>query len=105
MCKSGLATINRSLAQARVVSCITRVLVWLGGFHIGAVGTEDEFTVTASSGIRDRDVRVAEIVARELEILTAEVWQGCWKQQLRREEVRVGRPQVRGVQGAALWER
>ena len=25
--------------------------------------TEDEFTVTASSGIRDRDTRVAEIVA------------------------------------------
>ena len=29
--------------------------------------TEDKFTVTSSSGIRDRDVRVAEIVARELE--------------------------------------
>jgi hypothetical protein len=29
--------------------------------------TEDEFTVTVSSGIRDRDVRVAEIVVRELE--------------------------------------
>jgi hypothetical protein len=29
--------------------------------------TEDEFTVTASSGIRNRDVRVAEIVVRELE--------------------------------------
>ena len=29
--------------------------------------TEDEFTVTVSSGIRDRDVRAAEIVARELE--------------------------------------
>jgi hypothetical protein len=39
MCKSGLATINRSLAQARTVSCITRVLVWLGGFHIGDAGT------------------------------------------------------------------
>ncbi len=39
MCKSGLATINRSLAQARTVSCITHVLVWLGGFNIGAAGT------------------------------------------------------------------
>ena len=29
--------------------------------------TEDEFTVTVSPGIRNRDVRVAEIVARELE--------------------------------------
>jgi hypothetical protein len=29
--------------------------------------TEDEFTVTGSPGIRNRDVRVAEIVARELE--------------------------------------
>jgi hypothetical protein len=29
--------------------------------------TEDEFTVTASSGIWNRDVRVAEIVVRELE--------------------------------------
>jgi hypothetical protein len=29
--------------------------------------TEDEFTVTSSPGIRNRDVRVAEIVARELE--------------------------------------
>ncbi len=37
--KSGLATINRPLAQTRVVYCITHVLVWLGGFHIGAVGT------------------------------------------------------------------
>jgi hypothetical protein len=29
--------------------------------------TEDQFTVTASSGIRDRNVRVVEIVVRELE--------------------------------------
>jgi hypothetical protein len=34
-----------------------------------------------------------------------EVWQGSWNQQLRREEVQVGCPQVRGVQGAAPWER
>jgi hypothetical protein len=39
ICKSGLATINRSLAQTRTVSCFTRVLVWLGGLHIGGVGT------------------------------------------------------------------
>jgi hypothetical protein len=39
MCKSGLVTINRSLAQARTVSWFTRVLVWLGGLHIGAEGT------------------------------------------------------------------
>ena len=26
-------------AQARTASCITRVLVWLGGFHIGVWGT------------------------------------------------------------------
>ncbi len=32
-------SINRSLAQARTVSCITRVLVWLGGFNIDAAGT------------------------------------------------------------------
>ena len=58
--------------------------------------TEDEFTVTTLPGIRNRDVMWT--------LLTAKVWQGCWKQQLRRE-VQVGRPQVRGVQGAALWER
>jgi hypothetical protein len=29
--------------------------------------TEDQFTFTVSSGIRDRNVRVAEIVVRELE--------------------------------------
>jgi hypothetical protein len=29
--------------------------------------TEDQFVVTVSSGIRDRDKRVAEIVVRELE--------------------------------------
>ena len=29
--------------------------------------TEDQFTVTTSSGIRDRDTRVAEIVTRELQ--------------------------------------
>ena len=38
--------------------------------------TEDEFTVTASSGIRDRDARVAEIVARELEKTKPDKW-GC----------------------------
>jgi hypothetical protein len=36
--------------------------------------TEDEFTVTSSSGIRDRDVRVAEIVARELERTKPDKW-------------------------------
>jgi hypothetical protein len=69
--------------------------------------TEDQFVVTASSGIRDRDTRIAEIVARELQKgqtwevgmrtgfrtlvmeggdtrvswtpLAAEVWEGCWK--------------------------
>ena len=39
MYKSGLARINKSLAQARTASCITLVLVWLGGFHIGVWGT------------------------------------------------------------------
>jgi hypothetical protein len=38
--------------------------------------TEDQFTVTASSGIRDRDVRVAEIVTRELEKTKPDKW-GC----------------------------
>jgi hypothetical protein len=38
--------------------------------------TEDEFTVTVSSGIRNRDVRVAEIVARELEKAKPDKW-GC----------------------------
>ena len=38
--------------------------------------TEDEFTVTASSGIRNRDVRVAEIVVRELEKAKPDKW-GC----------------------------
>jgi hypothetical protein len=37
--KSGLTTINRTLAQGRTVSCITSVLVWFGGFHSGAAGT------------------------------------------------------------------
>ncbi len=37
---------------------------------------EDQFTVTTSSGIRDRDARVAEIVARELEKAKPDKW-GC----------------------------
>jgi hypothetical protein len=36
--------------------------------------TEDQFTVTTSSGIRDRDVRVAEIVVRELEKDKPDKW-------------------------------
>jgi hypothetical protein len=36
--KSGLARINRSLTQARTVSCVKPVLVWLGGLHIGVLG-------------------------------------------------------------------
>jgi hypothetical protein len=36
--------------------------------------TEDEFTVTASSGIRNCDVRVAEIVVRELEKVKPDKW-------------------------------
>jgi hypothetical protein len=38
--------------------------------------TEDEFTVTTSPGIRNRDVRVAKIVARELEKAKPDKW-GC----------------------------
>ncbi len=38
--------------------------------------TEDEFTVTTSSGIRDRDARVVEIVTRELEKAEPDKW-GC----------------------------
>jgi hypothetical protein len=38
--------------------------------------TEDEFTVTTSSGIWNRDVRVAEIVVRELEKAKPDKW-GC----------------------------
>jgi hypothetical protein len=41
-------------------------------------GTEDEFTVTSSSGIRNHDVRVAEIVAREIEKTKPDKW-GCVK--------------------------
>ena len=36
--------------------------------------TEDQFVVTASSGIRDRDARVAEIVARELQKAKTGKW-------------------------------
>ena len=36
--------------------------------------TENEFTVTSSSGIRNRDVRVAEIVERELEKDKPDKW-------------------------------
>jgi hypothetical protein len=36
--------------------------------------TEDEFTVTVSSGIRNRDVRVPEIVVRELEKAKPDKW-------------------------------
>jgi hypothetical protein len=32
-----LADLN--LTQSRIVSCITRVMVWFGGFHIGDEGT------------------------------------------------------------------
>ncbi len=35
---------------------------------------EDEFTVTASSGIRDRDVRVVKIVVGELEKTKPDKW-------------------------------
>jgi hypothetical protein len=38
--------------------------------------TDEEFTVTASSGIRNRDVRVVEIVVRELEKAKPDKW-GC----------------------------
>ncbi len=38
---------------------------------------EDQFTVTASSGIRDRHARVAEIVARELEKAKPDKWDTC----------------------------
>ncbi len=87
------------------------------------IWTEDQCLVTSSSGIRDQDTSVAEIVVRELEktkldvqvgmctgspalvtkggesgvswtLLVAEVWEGCWKQHLRRERVQVGFPQV-----------
>jgi hypothetical protein len=37
-------------------------------------------------------------------LLVSEVRQGSWKQQLCREEVQGGRPQVRGAQGGAFWE-
>jgi hypothetical protein len=36
--------------------------------------TEHEFSVTTSSGIRNRDVRVAEIVVRELEKTKPDKW-------------------------------
>ncbi len=36
--------------------------------------TEDEFTVTTASGIRNRDARVAEIVVRELEKAKPDKW-------------------------------
>ena len=51
--------------------------------------TEDEFTVTVSSGIRYRDVRVVEIVSREPEKTKPDKW-GCvqalelWSPQHRR---------------------
>ncbi len=35
---------------------------------------DDQFTVTSSSGIRDRDTRVAEIVTRELEWAKPDKW-------------------------------
>jgi len=36
--------------------------------------TEDEFTVTSSSGIRNHDVRVVEIVEREIEKSKPDKW-------------------------------
>ncbi len=36
--------------------------------------TEDQFTVTVSSGIRDRDTRVAKIVVRDLEKAKSDKW-------------------------------
>ncbi len=38
--------------------------------------TEDQFTVTSSAGIRNRENRVAEIVVRELKRVKPDVW-GC----------------------------
>jgi hypothetical protein len=59
MRKSGLATINRNLAQTRTVSCITSAV-----------------TVTVNEGIRNLEKRVEEIVVRELKRAKPGVW-GC----------------------------
>ncbi len=59
-----------------------------------------KFTVTTSSGIRDGDARVDEIMTRELEKAKPDKWG-----YVQTRESQVGRPQVRGVQGGALWER
>ncbi len=86
--------------------------------------TEDQFVLTTSSGIRDRDTRVAEIVTRESQkgirtgsralvtegtqagaswtLLDSEVWEGSWNHELCREGVQGGHPQVRGVQRGIL---
>jgi hypothetical protein len=95
--------------------------------------TEDQFTDTSSSGIRNREKRVPDIVVRELKRAKPDVWgciqahevwsteeedaswtlldlqvrDGSWSHDLRREEVRVAGPQVQvgGVQGHQVLRR
>ncbi len=67
--------------------------------------TEDEFTVAASAGIRNRDVRVAEIVVKELEKAKPDKWGCVQARELWSPQEQVGHPPVPGVQGCAFWER
>jgi hypothetical protein len=83
------------LAQTRTVSCITRVLVWLGGFHIG------------TAGIRNREKRVANIVVRELKRAKPGAWGCIQAHEVWSTGVRVAGQQVQvgGVQGHQVLPR
>ena len=80
----------------------TRIQVLLTESHGGRLYAHqadlldrDEFTFTSSPGIRNRDVRVAEIVARELVKAKPDKW-GCvqarelWSPQEERSEYELG---------------
>ena len=73
--------------------------------HEADLWTKHQFVLTTSPGIRDRDTRVAEIVSRELEKTKPDKWGCVQARELWSPQEEDGRPQVRGVQGAAFWER
>ena len=61
MCAKPLSTINRSLAQARMGSCFTTVLVLLGGLHTGVMGTLSDSG--RSSSVLDQHARSQNLVS------------------------------------------
>ncbi len=80
--KSGLPTINRSLAQARTVTCITHVLVWLVGFRVWVGLTE-----LVSDTLGSRDQKESETNSKSVHLLkhTLDETKNCRNEQQRFE--------------------